>query len=102
VPRLLSPSGAPSGVTASFWSRRGTRQALLAGLLAVAAIWVFSQKAAARMPDFEVDWRAGQRAAHAEPLYRASDADYQFKYFPAFAVAAIPLGALSLPVAEAV
>jgi len=54
------------------------------------------------MPDFEVYWRAGQRAADAEPLYRASDADYQFKYFPAFAVAAIPLGALSLPIAEAV
>jgi hypothetical protein len=74
----------------------------LAAVLIALAVWAFVEKAAARMPDFEVYWRAGQRAAQAEPLYRASDADYQFKYFPAFAVAAIPLGALPLPVAKAV
>jgi len=54
-----------------------------------------------RMPDVEVYWRAGARAAAAEPLYRAADADYQFKYFPAFAVIAIPLGLLPLTAAKA-
>jgi len=69
-------------------------------VVAAAAAWVFAFKASRRMPDFEVYWRAGARAAQAEPLYRADDAAYQFKYFPAFAVVAIPLGALPLPVAK--
>jgi arabinofuranan 3-O-arabinosyltransferase len=69
-------------------------------VLAAVAAWVFVFKASRRMPDFEVYWRAGARAAHAEPLYRADDASYQFKYFPAFAIMAIPLGALPLAVAK--
>lgn len=69
-------------------------------LLVAAAAWVFVFKASRRMPDFEVYWRAGARAAHAEPLYRAEDGAYQFKYFPAFAVVAMPLGALPLAVAK--
>jgi hypothetical protein len=55
-------------------------------MLIAFAIWLFVAKASARMPDFEVYWRAGVRAAAAEPLYRPSDADYQFLYFPAFAI----------------
>ena len=54
------------------------------------------------MPDFEVYWKAGTRAAAAEPLYRDADADYQFKYFPAFAILAIPMASLPLPVAKAI
>jgi hypothetical protein len=69
-------------------------------LIAVAATWVYVFKASRRMPDFEVYWRAGARAAHAEPLYRSTDAAYQFKYFPAFALAAIPMGALPLAAAK--
>jgi alpha-1,2-mannosyltransferase len=69
-------------------------------LIALAAWWVFTQKAADAMPDFEVYWKAGTRAAAAEPLYREADADYQFKYFPAFAVLAIPIAALPLQVAK--
>ncbi len=53
------------------------------------------------MPDFEVYWRAGARAAAAEPLYRAADGHYQFKYLPAFAVLAIPVSVLPLDVAKA-
>ena len=64
--------------------------------------WLLVARASQRMPDFEVYWRAGERAAAAEPLYRASDADYQLKYFPAFAIAAIPLGMLPLATAKAV
>lgn len=69
-------------------------------LVVAAATWIFVFKASARMPDFEVYWRAGTRAAHAEPLYRPADGAYQFKYFPAFAIAAIPIGALPLPAAK--
>jgi hypothetical protein len=70
------------------------------GLLIALAIWVFIYKAAPRMPDFEVYWRAAWRAAHAEPLYRASDGHFQFKYLPAFAVLAMPLGFLPLATAK--
>jgi len=70
--------------------------------LAVVAGWVFVHKAADRMPDFEVYWKAGSRAAAIQPLYREADADYQFKYFPAFAIMFIPIAAIPLPVAKAI
>jgi len=54
------------------------------------------------MHDSEVPWTAARRAAVAEPLYRAGDEHYQFKYLPAFAVLAIPLGAMPLAVAKGV
>jgi len=53
------------------------------------------------MPDFEVYWTAGARAAAGEPLYRADDGHYVFKYLPIFAVLAIPVGLLPLPAAQA-
>lgn len=77
-------------------------RAVVALLLLGLFIWVFVARASRRMPDLEVYWRAGGRAAAAEPLYRAADADYQFKYFPAFAVVSIPIGALPLGVAKVV
>lgn len=45
-----------------------------------------------KMRDFEVYVQAGARARSAEPLYRRRDGHYQFKYLPAFALAAVPLG----------
>ena len=77
-------------------------RAFLAIILVAFGVWLFVAKASRRMPDFEVYWRAGARAAAAEPLYRPADADYQLKYFPSFAVAAIPLGLMSLDTAKAV
>ena len=82
--------------------RHVTVRALLACMLIAFAVWLFVAKASRRMPDFEVYWRAGARAAAAEPLYRPADQDYQLKYFPAFAMAAIPLGLLPLDTAKAV
>jgi len=79
-----------------------TFRAILACILSAFFIWLFVARASPRMPDFEVYWRAGARAAAAEPLYRPADADYQLKYFPAFAIAAIPLGMLPLDTAKAV
>ena len=78
-----------------------SRLALTAFLIAL-AVWVFVYKAAPKMPDFEVYWKASGRAAHAESLYRPSDGHYQFKYLPAFAVLAIPLGRMPLATAEVV
>jgi hypothetical protein len=71
-------------------------------LLVAAATWVFVFKASTTMPDFEVYWRAGTRAAAAEPLYRVDDGHFQFKYLPAFAVLAMPIGATPIPLAEAI
>ena len=74
----------------------------LAITLAAVAVWVFLFRVSGHMPDFEVYWRAGARAADAEPIYRAEDGHYVFKYLPAFAVLAIPVGLLPQPVAQAV
>ena len=78
------------------------RRAAFALLLLVLFAWMFVARASTRMPDFEVYWRAGARAAAAEPLYRAADTDYQFKYFPAFAVLTIPLGTVPIGTARAI
>jgi Glycosyltransferase family 87 len=67
---------------------------VIAALLIVASGF-FIFKVSGKMPDFEVYWRAGMRAAAAEPLYRAEDGHYQFKYLPAFAVLVAPLTAIA-------
>ena len=91
------PANPPSRTS----TRERTWRIVVAALLAGVALWLFVAKASPRMPDFEVYWRAGARAAAGEPLYRLSDGEYQFKYFPAFAVIAIPLGLIPLGVAKA-
>jgi hypothetical protein len=73
---------------------------LAAGAICAALAAIFAFKASEKMPDFEVYWRAGARAAAAEPLYRAEDGHYQLKYLPAFAVLAIPLSLLPLTAAK--
>jgi hypothetical protein len=74
---------------------------VLAGAaIAGAAVFVF--RVSGEMPDFEVYWRAGVRAASAEPLYRAADGHYQFKYLPVFAVLVSPLGAIDIGTARAI
>jgi hypothetical protein len=78
------------------------RRIVLVCLIVAAGVLVFTFKASRKMPDFEVYWRAGARAARAEPLYRETDGEYQFKYFPASAVLTIPIGALPLPIARGV
>jgi hypothetical protein len=62
---------------------------------------LFATRVAGKMRDIEVPWTAGTRARAAEPLYRAEDLHYQFKYLPAYAVLAIPLSVLTLPAAKA-
>jgi glycosyl transferase family 87 len=76
---------------------------LLGGcVILAAALGAFVLRVSRDMRDSEVPWTAARRAAAAEPLYRAEDEHYQFKYLPAFAVLAIPLGVLPLQVAKGV
>jgi len=63
-------------------------------LLAVVAAAAFARRSQREMYDFEVYRVAGLRAAAAEPLYRAEDGHWQFKYLPAFALAVAPLAGL--------
>jgi hypothetical protein len=72
---------------------------LAIALLAVAA---FSLRFSREMADFEVYRTAAARAAAAEPLYRASDGHYQFKYLPVFAVAMRPFARLDPMLAKAI
>ena len=75
------------------------RAALVCAALALLAA-VYATRAARKMPDLEVYWKAGIRAAAAEPLYRPDDGHYQLKYLPAFAVLAVPLAWLPLDAAK--
>ena len=84
----------------AFWSTPSRR--VLTVALAALSIWVFAFKAAERMPDFEVYWRAGTRAMAAGPLYRVDDGHFAFKYLPAFAVLAAPVGLLPQRIAKAI
>ncbi len=77
------------------------RAALACAVLALLGA-VYTLRAAQKMPDFEVYWRTGARAAAAQPLYTPEDGHYQHKYLPAFAVLAAPFALLPLPIAKAV
>lgn len=63
---------------------------------------VYTTRVSRKMPDFEVYRKAGARAAASEPLYRAEDGHFQFKYLPAFAILAAPLAMVPAPIAKAV
>ena len=77
------------------------RTRLLLGVLAIVSlVAVFTTRVSNKMPDFEVYWKAGERALAREPLYRDSDGHYQFKYLPAFAVMAAPIAKVPLPAAK--
>jgi hypothetical protein len=77
-------------------------QIVAACVLLAAALGGFMLRVSRDMRDFEVPWTTARRAAAVEPLYRAEDEHYQFKYLPAFAVLAIPLGLLPLTAAKGV
>jgi hypothetical protein len=105
---MVAPAGRifPQG-----WRRLDARRAraepvtariLLAGGVLALLVTLFAFKVSAKMPDYEVYWRTGARAAAAEPLYRTEDEHYQLKYLPAFGVLAIPAAMLPLPVSKAV
>jgi hypothetical protein len=74
-----------------------------AGLLAVIALAsvMYVVRVRSEMVDFAVYRTAAQRALHAEPLYRADDGHYQFKYLPASALAMAPFAWVDPEVAKA-
>src|SRR5712672_3416774 len=73
---------------------------LLWVLALVSLAAVFTTRVSRKMPDFEVYRTAGARALAGEPLYRAEDGHFQFKYLPAFAIFAAPLAKVPLPAAK--
>jgi hypothetical protein len=73
--------------------------AVVTGIAAVAAFGF--DRLPGEMRDFEVYWTAADRATRAEPLYRAADGHFQFKYLPAFAVLTAPAGLMPLATAKA-
>jgi hypothetical protein len=79
---------------------RPARIGALGIVLLVLLAALFAPRAARKMPDLEVYWTAAVRARAAAPLYRVGDQHYQFKYLPAFAVLAIPAGAVPLQTAK--
>src|SRR5258708_15999839 len=79
----------------------GARRGALFGVFAlVSLIEVFRTRIWRKMPDFDVYRTAGGRALAAEPLYRADDGHFQFKYLPAFAIFAAPLAMVPPPAAK--
>jgi hypothetical protein len=73
---------------------------ILIAAVVLGVLAAFALNVSDRMADFEVYWRGASRAAAAEPLYRADDEHYRFKYLPAFAVLTIPLSFVPLPAAK--
>lgn len=72
------------------------RRLLVLVVLAIVGVVIYAAIRAHRdLTDFEVYRTAAARASGAEPLYRADDGHYQFKYLPAFAVVARPLAWMS-------
>jgi uncharacterized membrane protein len=63
-------------------------------LFFVVAVVAFAQRAHKELLDFDVYYKTGVRVASAEPLYRAEDGHWQFKYLPAFAIVIAPLAQL--------
>ena len=70
--------------------------------MALLALVMYVARVRTEMVDFEVYHTAAIRAIDGEPLYRADDGHYQFKYLPAFALAMAPFAWLSPMVAKPV
>jgi hypothetical protein len=73
--------------------------AWLLAVIALASV-MYVVRVRSEMADFAVYRTAGQRALQAEPLYRADDGHYQFKYLPAFALAMAPFAWVGPEVAK--
>ena len=71
-----------------------SKRFLLIFLLIVISGLVYHFKIQRQMGDFGVYRTAAVRARNAQPLYRAEDGHFQFKYLPAFALAMAPFALL--------
>lgn len=68
--------------------------------LVVVGLYGLLRMKRAELVDFQVPRLAAERFVAAEPLYRAEDGHYQYKYFPAFAIAMVPFTAMRREAAE--
>jgi hypothetical protein len=66
----------------------------------VLSLYAVLRSRRAEFADFAVPRRAAMRFLAQEPLYRPADGHYQYKYFPAFALAMAPFARLPWEVAE--
>ena len=80
--------------------RSGPRSWIWPVLLLALAMVMYVAKVRTEMRDFRVYQTAAVRALDAEPLYRADDGHYQFKYLPAFALAMAPFAWVPLELAK--
>ena len=71
-------------------------------VLVLAAAVAYTARVRHEMVDFAVYRTAGARALEAAPLFRAEDGHYQFKYFPAFALAMMPFALAPPEAAKAI
>jgi hypothetical protein len=71
-------------------------------VLVLAAAMAYTARVRHEMVDFAVYRTAGARALDAAPLFRAEDGHYQFKYFPAFALAMMPFALAPPEAAKAI
>lgn len=69
--------------------------------LALAAV-IYQARIAREMADFEVYRTAAGRALTGEPLYRAEDGHFRFKYLPAFALAMAPFALVDREAAKVI
>ena len=70
--------------------------------LVVAALYGVLRLKRDELVDFAVPYTAAVRFQAQEPLYRPDDQHYQYKYFPAFAIAMIPFTTMPRGTAEIV
>ena len=68
----------------------GLRSLLWPVICLVLAAVIYQSRIAGEMADFDVYRTAANRALAGEPLYRADDGHFRFKYLPAFALAMAP------------
>lgn len=68
--------------------------------LIVAGLYGILRLNRTELVDFAVPYTAAGRFVAHEPLYRPEDQHYQYKYFPAFALAMVPFTWMPKPIAE--
>ncbi len=71
-------------------------------MLILLATIAYATRVRREMVDFSVYRTAGARAIEAAPLFRPDDGHYQFKYFPAFALAMTPFAVVPEEAAKAI
>ena len=81
---------------------RWLRQLIWPVICLTIAASIYQSRIVREMADFEVYRTAASRALAGEPLYRAEDGHFRFKYLPAFALAMAPFALVDGEAAKAI